>query len=71
MTSSILKLLGSVLSIWESKEIRKYTDKYLELKDDYEKALRADPIDNGVLDDLEDSIRTLSDIIATDIGRGK
>jgi hypothetical protein len=65
MTSTVLNLIGSMLSIWESKERRKYYDEYLELKEEYSKALNGR--DNGVMDYLEDRIKSLGEVIALEV----
>ena len=64
MTSTILNLIGSILSIVESKERTKYLDEYLKLKGEYSEAISGD--DNGVIDHLEDRIKLLGEVIAKD-----
>ena len=71
MTHTILKLVSTALSIWESKERTKYIDKLIELEDQYKEALTSDFIDHGEIDYLEDQIERFANIVATDIRAGK
>ena len=63
MFETLLRALGTGLSIWESKEKTKYVDRYISLKTSYYRefnkpdAARSD----AVLDNLRDELCILSD----------
>lgn len=70
MTEAFLKLLGSALSIWDSKEKTKYQDKYQKLmKDWYEENNKPDwERSNAVLDNIEFELRVLGNSFSAQIG---
>lgn len=68
MVASLFKALASGLSLWESKEARKYQDKLIKLKKDYyEEYNRQDP-DMAVLDNLRFELRILCDSFNSEVG---
>ena len=67
MTTAILQLLGSALSIWDSKEKTKYIDRLMILKSEYREALSQTPIDHNRIDNVKDDIRELSVYVSQQI----
>lgn len=66
----IFKLLGSALSLWESKESRKYLDEKIKLEKDWYEEFNK-PIgkrSDAVLDDISLQLHILCDNVATAIG---
>jgi hypothetical protein len=70
VTESILKILSSALGIWQSKEATRYQRKLLEFQEEYSQALRATPLDNGVIDEARDKIKRLSNLVAIEMSAG-
>lgn len=72
MITAILAIVGSALSIWDSKLKQKYVDKSLQLERDYYKAINAvgDERDNALIDNLEREIEQLAKSLALEL-RGK
>jgi len=69
MISSIVKLLGSVFSIWEHKEKNKYYDKYMELERAYYEESKKSEQDHAHMDNIERELLLLSDRISSEIKR--
>lgn len=69
MIDSILKIIGSALSIWDSKEKTKYADELKSLKTRYYEEIKKDAADrdSAVLDDILSRLRILCDSISTAI----
>jgi len=67
MVELIFKILGTGLSIWETKEKRKYIDELLELKKAwyYEDNKPFNQRDNSALDNIERRLFELGDIFAS------
>ena len=60
MTELILKLLGTGLSLWESKEKRKYLDKYIRLKREYYEEVNSERPNMANLDFLTHELSLLA-----------
>lgn len=71
MTDTIFRLVSTTLSLWESKEKRKYLDRLIALQDEYREAQLSTDRDNGYIDYLEDQIAKFGDIVAADAKGGK
>jgi hypothetical protein len=71
LIKSLLTAVGALLSLWQSKEKRKYIDRRLVLeKEWYEEINRPRPErDNSALDRIERELCQLSDAIVADIGK--
>lgn len=69
MIKSIFKLLGSALSIWESKEAKKYLTKVLDLEKRYDAENDKENIDHNILDRIERDLMRLSDLVSLEIKR--
>lgn len=71
MTELLLKVIGSALSIWDSKEKTKYEDQYNKLmRDWYEEINKPDDIrSNAVLDNIEFELRLFGDRFSAAIRR--
>ena len=67
MISSILKLLGSALSIWEHKEKNKYFDRYVKLENKYYEEYQKDKPDHSTLDNIERELLLLVDRVSSEI----
>jgi hypothetical protein len=67
---ALLEILSAALSIWESKEKRKYIDRKLELeKRYYEEYNKPDSVrSDAVLDNIEFELRQLARTVASEIG---
>lgn len=69
MISTIFGILGSALSIWESKEKTKYMDKYIKLKKEWYEEYHKEPRDDASLDNLEFELKLLVDAVSAEIER--
>lgn len=71
MFTLILGILEAGLSLWQSKEKRKYIDELLELKQRYYEELKKAPEDRNaaMLDNIEFRVRILGLAFAADVGR--
>lgn len=77
-TAAMLNILGSALSIWDSKEKTKYQDKKIKLEEEYRNEYNKPihiPGESGegkrsdaVLDDIDFRVRLLCDTVGTAIG---
>lgn len=70
MAESLIKLLGSALSIWESKEKTKYLDQLIALKREYYAEYNK-PLEirsDAILDDVLLRLRILGDSVCSAIG---
>ena len=67
MFNSIVKILGAALSIWDSKESRKYLKKVYKLEKKYDKEYDKEYPDHNVLDHIERDMIRLSDLVAKEI----
>lgn len=72
MIDSVFKIVGSALSIWESKEKRKYLDKYMSLKKDYYEAINRSPDEwnDARIDNIKFELQLLVESISSQIGNG-
>ena len=61
MIDSLFKVLGSALSIWESKESRKYIDKLVALEKEYYAEINKDRPDMARLDIINSELRFLGE----------
>ncbi|MBK7366155.1 MAG: hypothetical protein IPI97_14655 [Nitrosomonas sp.] len=70
MFSALLKVLGAGLSLWASKEARKYIDKKIALEKAWYEEYNKDDASrsNAVLDNLEFELRTLAIAFASEVG---
>ncbi len=70
MFASFLKALASGLSLWESKEARKYVDRLEKIKREYYEEINKPDQErsDAVLDNLEFELRLLSDSFSTSVG---
>jgi len=70
MFEVLAKALAAGLSLWESKEKRKYLDKLMELKSDWYEEYNKGPgyRSNAVLDNLELELRILAVAFSTSVG---
>lgn len=70
MFSALLKVLGAGLSLWASKEARKYIDKKIALEKAWYEEYNKDDASrsNAVLDNLEFELRTLAIAFAAEVG---
>lgn len=70
MFESLAKALAAGLSLWESKEKRKYIDRLMELKRDWYAEFNKDPAvrSDAILDHLRRELCILSDAFSSHIG---
>jgi len=68
MVESLFKVLGSGLSLWESKESRKYVDKLMKLKKEWYEEYNLERPDMANLDNIEFELRVLSDAFSSQVG---
>ena len=61
-------IVGSALSLWESKERRKYLDRWLKLKRSYYEEQNKTISDDAVLDDIRFDLELLAVAISTQVG---
>ena len=71
MTELILKIIGTTLSIWKSKEQRKYYDKWMDLNKRYyeENNKNESQRDMAVLDNLDHELQLLGEALNSEIQR--
>lgn len=71
MTAAIIELLSAGLSLWQSKESRKYMDRLIGLKKAYHEEWIKDVSvrDDSVLDSIEFDIKLLCDSFVSSVGR--
>ena len=68
MTDALFKALASGLSIWQSKEARKYLDKLIKLKTDYYEEYNQEISDDAVLDNIRFELRILGEAFTSKVG---
>lgn len=68
MFDSLAKALASGLSLWESKEARKYQDKLMKLRRKQREELNREDPDMAVLDNLRFELYNLSDAFNSQVG---
>lgn len=68
MTEALFQALASGLSLWQSKEARKYVDKLIRLKRDYYEEYNQEISDDAVLDNLRFELRLLSEAFSSKVG---
>jgi len=68
MIDSLFKVLGSALSLWESKEQRKYVDHLMQLKKEWYAEYNLERPDMANLDNIEFELRVLSDAFSAKVG---
>lgn len=71
MVTEIIALLKTGLSIWQSKESRKYLDKVISLEKDWYEAYNAEDRNNALLDNIEFELRVLSRAFCSEAGTKK
>jgi len=69
MVESLFKVLASGLSLWQSKESRKYLDKLIRLKKEWYEEYNLDRPDMAKLDNIEFELRLLSEAFASKVGK--
>ena len=68
MISSLLKVLGAGLGLWEHKEKTKYFDEMIHLKQEYFDVKNSTPIDDDRLSRIEFRLCLLADAFASKSG---
>lgn len=68
MIDSLFQALASGLSLWESKESRKYLDRLLKLEKDYYEEFNKEVFDDAVLDNIRHQLCALSKAFTTKVG---
>jgi len=68
MIDSLFKALASGLSLWESKESRKYIDKLLKLEKEYYVETNKELPDDAVLDNIRYELCFLSKAFSSKVG---
>jgi hypothetical protein len=70
VTESLIKALEAGLSLWQSKEKRKYLDELISLKKEFyaERNKPREIRSNAILDDVRLRLRLLCDSVASAIG---
>ena len=71
MVTEIIALLKTGLSIWQSKEARKYLDKVISLEKDWYEAYNAEDRNNALLDNIEFELRVVSRAFRSEVGDAK
>ena len=69
MIGSLFKVLGAGLSLWESKEKRKYLDRFMKLEREYYEEYNKDIADDAVLDNLRFELELLSTAFSAEVGK--
>lgn len=71
MIPLLFKTLFAGLTLWNTKEARKYRDEIIKLKRDwYEEFNKPDnEIDHSVLDNVEFELRIIGEAFATEVGK--
>lgn len=68
MVSAIIKALASGLSLWESKESRKYIDKLMKIKKDYYEEYNKDRPDMAKLTNMRFELQLLCEAFSSKVG---
>lgn len=68
MTEALFLALQSGLSIWQSKEARKYLDKLLKLEKEYYEEYNQEISDDAVLDNIRFELRLISKAFNSQVG---
>lgn len=68
MISSLLKVLGAGLGLWEHKEKMKYIEEMIQLKQEYFDVKNSMPIDDDKLSRIEFRLRVLADSFSSKAG---
>lgn len=68
---TVLKLLGSALSIWESHQKNQFIKKYMDLKTEFYNEKNKDKVNHASLDNLEFQLQLLVDAVSSEIARSK
>jgi len=67
MTTALILALKSGLSLWESKESRKYIDKVLELEKEYYEESNKSRVDMAKLDHINFELRVVGEAFNSDL----
>jgi len=67
MTTALILALKSGLSLWESKESRKYIDKVLELEKEYYEESNKSRVDMAKLDRIDFELRVVGEAFNSDL----
>ena len=68
MTELVFKILGSALSIWESKEKTKYIDKLIKLEKDYYEEINKERPDHARIDVYLHELRLIGKAYYSQVG---
>ena len=68
MVTLLFKVLESGLSLWKTKEARKYIDEVIELKKEWYEAYEQIPMDIGRISRIERKLRLLSETFTSAVG---
>ena len=68
MIASIFKILAAGLSLWNTKESRKYLDQVIQLKQDWYDEFNKQNCDDGRLDRIEQRLLIISDAFCSQVG---
>ena len=71
LVTALFSIVGSALSIWDTKEKRKYLDKYIQLQKDYNEAINRsdDQWNDARIDSILFDLRLLVSAINSEIGK--
>jgi len=69
MTEALILALKSGLSLWQSKESRKYIDKTIKLEREHYEEINKDRPDMAVLDNIDFELRIISKAFSATIGK--
>ena len=65
---SLFKALAAGLSLWESKESRKYLDKVIKMKKEWYEEYNKERPDNNVLDTIELELCSITETFSSQVG---
>lgn len=65
---SVLTIIGSALSLWDSKEKNKYVDRLIKLKEQYYEEINRPQLDDAKLDSITRDISILCELCSAKIG---
>ncbi len=68
MIDSLFQALASGLSLWQSKESRKYIDKLMKLEKDYYEESNKERPDMAILDNIDFELQLLCKAFSSQIG---
>lgn len=68
MIDSLFKALAAGLSLWQSKEARKYLDEVIKLKEQWYEEYNKDMPDNNKLDTIELQLHNITSVFSSQVG---